>query len=77
MTFDSLNALGKQRKPFLFISDFLAQNIEIIPLDELDSSDIEFCIDEDYTYKKHTQQFKKTPIKFDSYKKNLIRLLSI
>jgi len=75
MTFDSLNALGKQRKPFLFISDFLAQNIEIIPLDELDSSDIEFCIDEDYTYKKHTQQFKKTPIKFDSYKKKFDKVI--
>lgn len=73
MTFDSLNALGKQRKPFLFISDFLAQNIEIIPLDELDSSDIEFCIDEDYIYKKHNQLFKKTPIKFNNYKKSLIK----
>jgi para-aminobenzoate synthetase component 1 len=69
MTFKDLNALGKQRKPFLFISDFLAQNIEVIPLDELDKHDIQVCIDENYVYKKHDKFLKKTSLDFKSYKK--------
>ncbi|MFT7003827.1 MAG: para-aminobenzoate synthetase component 1 [Sulfurimonas sp.] len=68
MTFKHLNALGRQRKPFLFISDFLAQNIEVIPLDELDKHDIQVCIDENYVYKKHDKTFEKTNLDFDSYK---------
>lgn len=68
MKFDYINALAKKRKPFLFISDFLAQNIEVIPLDELQDSDIEFCIDDSYRYKKHSYRFEKKPQKFSDYK---------
>ena len=69
MTFESLNSLGKARKPFLFISDFLAKNIEVIPLDELHKHDIEFSIDEEYVYKKHAKVFKNKKEEFASYSK--------
>ena len=69
MTFESINSLGRQRRPFLFISDFLAQNVEVIPLDELSKHNIEFCIDEEYLYKKHNKIFQKKAIDFKEYKK--------
>jgi para-aminobenzoate synthetase component 1 len=75
MTFKHLNELGKERKPFLFISDFLAKNIEVIPLDELSESDIEFCIDENYVHKKHTETFQKNSIGFDNYKKKFDEII--
>ncbi|EDZ61895.1 para-aminobenzoate synthase, component I [Sulfurimonas gotlandica GD1] len=75
MTFKHLNALGKKRKPFLFISDFLAQNIEVILLDELSSQDIEFCIDENYIQKKHGHSFKKEAVGFESYKKKFDEII--
>lgn len=68
MTFDKLNKLAKKREPFLFISDFLAQKIEVIPLSELSLHDIEFCIDENYTYKQHSEVFKKEAHNFKNYK---------
>ncbi len=68
MTFKHINSLGYERRPFLFISDFLAQNIEVIPLDELEQHDIEFCIDENYIYKKHVKVFRNKKEEFDSYK---------
>ncbi len=69
MKFSDLNFLGSQRIPFLFICDFKAHNIEAIPLDTLQHSDIEFCIDEDYKSTEHPHTFEKTPVTFDEYKK--------
>jgi para-aminobenzoate synthetase component 1 len=65
---DKLNRYGKLRKPFLFISDFEAKEMKVIPLDELKNYDIEYSIDENYTYKKHSHILKKIPISFDTYK---------
>ena len=75
MTFEQINSLGRRRKPFLFISDFLAQNIEAIPLEELDKHDIKFIINENYLYKKHPKIFQKKAIKFDSYKKKFDKVI--
>ena len=75
MTFKDINSLGKKREPFLFISDFLAQNIEVIPLSELKSHDIEICINEDYTHKKHKNFFKKDIIKYEDYKKKFDEII--
>lgn len=67
MTFHDLNALGKQREPFLFISDFKAQKLEIFPLKDLQKQDVEFCIDENYRYKEHKHSLVKMPLDFKSY----------
>ncbi len=65
---DKLNSFGRERKPFLFISDFLAKELIVIPLDELHQHDIKYSIDENYKYQKHSHVLKKTPISFEEYK---------
>jgi para-aminobenzoate synthetase component 1 len=69
MTFDDLNSLGKKREPFLFITDFKAQNIVVIPLDELHANNVEFCIDENYPIKTHLDFLEKHTLRFSEYKK--------
>lgn len=68
MNFSDLNALGKKRKPFLFISDFKAKKLEVFFLDELEKEDIEFKIDESYLHDNHESFLQKEPINFDAYK---------
>ncbi len=67
MSFEFINSLGKKRKPFLFISDFMAQNIDVILLEDLEKENIAFSIDEKYTYKKHSHFLKKRSINFSEY----------
>jgi len=67
MNFELLNTLGKKREPFLFISDFKAQKLEVILLKDLADSDIEFCINENYTYKEHPHSFVTEAIDFERY----------
>jgi para-aminobenzoate synthetase component 1 len=69
MTFEDLNSFGKRREPFLFISDFKAQNLKVIPLGELEANDVEFCIDENYQVKAHVDFLEKKTIDFNEYKK--------
>jgi para-aminobenzoate synthetase component 1 len=75
MSFKKLNALGKERKPFLFLSDFLGENIEVFPLDTLKEEDIEFCIDAKYTYKEHPYTFKTNPVDFQSYQEKFTQVI--
>jgi len=75
MTFDTLNMLGKQKEPFLFVTDFKATKLEVFPLHELEKNDIEFTIDENYNYKQHIHTFIKTPPDFESYKKKFDRII--
>ncbi|WP_321779117.1 aminodeoxychorismate synthase component I [Sulfurimonas sp.] len=75
MTINELNRLAKDRVPFLFISDFLAQNIKVIPLNELYLHDIDFCIDENYKYKKHSEFFEKESTDFNSYKEKFENII--
>jgi len=69
MSFESINSLGKKRKPFLFISDFMAKNIDVILLEDLEKENIAFSIDEKYRYKKHSHFLKKKSIEFSEYSK--------
>ena len=69
MTFSDLNSLGKKREHFLFICDFKAENLIVIPLKELEENDIEFCIDENYIVKQHVNILKKQAVDFSQYKK--------
>jgi len=73
MTFNDINNLAKKRIPFLFISDFKAENLKVIPLDELD--DIEFSIDENYVKTEHEHFLKKTPLPHAEYKKKFDRVI--
>ncbi|MFA6197485.1 MAG: aminodeoxychorismate synthase component I [Sulfurimonas sp.] len=69
MQFELLNSLGKERKPFLFISDFKAENLEVIFLEDLLQEDIEFSIDENYSSTCHKKSFDTTPLSYEAYKK--------
>ena len=69
MSFEQINILAKQRIPFLFISDFKGERVEVILLKDLHKADIEFCINEKYTFKKHSYTLQADPIKFTEYKK--------
>jgi len=75
MTFDDINLLALKRIPFLFISDFKAQNIKIIKLTDLKSEDIQYSI----TDIKSVKQFKNTcikiPIPFSNYKKKFDKVI--
>ena len=75
MSFELLNSLGKERKPFLFISDFKAQKIEVIPLNELHLHDIEFSIQENYRVTKKVKTLKKSPISFKKYKEKFDQVI--
>lgn len=67
MTFNDLNSFGKRREPFLFICDFKAENLEIIPLNKLKENDVEYSINS--SFKSHISFLKKFPINFIEYKK--------
>ncbi len=69
MTFDDLNSLGKKREPFLFISDFWAKNLKVIPLGKLDSQDVEYSTTKNYSIKSHANFFDKQTVSFGDYKK--------
>ena len=69
MNFERINSLASKREPFLFISDFEAKNIEVIPLNELESEDIEFTIDASYIASEHPHRLRFSDIDFREYKK--------
>lgn len=69
MDFSYLNTLGKERKPFLFISDFKVKKIEIVLIEDLKKNDIEFFINENYKVTSHSHSLDIVPIDFTVYKK--------
>lgn len=67
MSFSQMNALGKERRPFCFVIDYEAKNIDLILLEDLPFADISISMDENTTYKKHHHSFTFTPVSFESY----------
>lgn len=65
---DKLNQLAKQRKPFLFFTDFTGLRFKVFSFDEIKKNDIEFIFDEDFKPKTHNLTLKKYPCSYDSYK---------
>ena len=75
MSFATINSLASQKIPFLFISDFKGQKVEVIPLSELQDADIEFCIDETYTSVHHPHSLDIAPVSFSNYKKKFDKVI--
>ena len=75
MTFNDINKLAKQRVPFLFISDFKAKNLKVIPLDKLKDEDIEFEITENPKITLHQHNLEKLPVSFDNYKQKFDKVI--
>lgn len=69
MSFDDLDSLGSQRKPFLFISDFKGERLEVFEIKDLEDNDVEFSIEHNYSYKEHPHFLKTTPVTLKSYTK--------
>ena len=67
MTFTDLDALGKERKPFLFVTDFEAKRLEIFLLQDLEKENIFFSINSNANYKKHKLRLETTAISFEDY----------
>ena len=76
--FERVDALGKQRKPFLFIISYDRSKLFVQPLDQLDS-DICYKLEEwrNYPVKKRTEPytFSKHPASFETYHKKLEKIL--
>jgi para-aminobenzoate synthetase component I len=75
MIFDTINSLAKKKIPFLFVSDFRLENVHVIPLDELEAWDVEYSIDENYTYTKHNHTLQKEPLSFELYQKKMAQVI--
>ncbi|SFV69148.1 Para-aminobenzoate synthase, aminase component [hydrothermal vent metagenome] len=67
MDVELLNTLGKHREPFLFISDFKGENTKVLLMKDLVDEDIEYCINENFNYKKHLHSLKTKAISFSDY----------
>ena len=67
MGFNTINNLAKERKPFLFICDFLGENIYVYLLEDLEKNNIHYTINTKRKTTKHTEFLKKTPIDFKIY----------
>ena len=63
-----IDKLCSSSTPFIVISDWLGEKLEVYTLEEAKSQGIEFCIDHTYTPKKHTLAPKKHPIPYKEYK---------
>jgi len=75
MSFEQINSLGRKREPFLVISDFKAEDIKVIELKNLAKEDVEFVIDENYTYQEHPHTLGSIPIDFDSYQEKFSQII--
>jgi len=75
MDFNEINRLAKEKIPFLVVSDFLAQKLDIIKLDELEKYDIEFSIKKPQSKKSKVISLRKNPISFDTYKQKFDRII--
>lgn len=70
-----VDSLASAKEPFLFFTDFKASKIEVYRLNELESNDIEFTFDENFSYKKHTATLIKHPLSFEDYKKKFDQVI--
>lgn len=75
MGYKKLNLLGHKREPFLFICDFEGLRIESFRLDELENFDIEYAIDEEYSYKPHNHCISVLKQDIASYRQRFEKII--
>jgi len=68
MTFEQLNALGTKRTPFLFYTDFTAEQLHVILLDELAEHDIAYTMDRPPHVTHPPLPLAKSPVSFETYR---------
>lgn len=75
-SFKELNLLGSKREPFLFITDFKATHLKVVPLKDVENQDIEFSINKKNTDNKvDSKQLKKYPISLHQYKNKFDKVI--
>lgn len=75
MNFEAVNLYAKLGIPFLFISNFKADDIIVIPLDELHKHDVEFSIKVPSLDMKKKSLLKKYPSSYQNYKKKFDKVI--
>jgi len=73
---DKLNHLASIGEPFLVISDYLAKNIEVYALDELEKNNIFFSFHQDSANCEYSNKIIKYPISFEKYKYKFDNVIS-
>ena len=75
-SFEYINQLAKKREPFLFVSDFLAKDVEVYPLSTLSEENISYSIKESKILKKSSiDSLLKTPLPFENYQDKFEKVL--
>jgi len=75
MSFKKINALGAAREPFLFLCDYLAQKVIVVPLKELKNEDIEFSIKESRVAQPHNECLRFQAVPFAVYSEKFAQVI--
>ena len=73
--FDELSRLALNHTPFLFYTDFKAENLHIYRLDELEKNDIEFVFGNINVIKDEPIPFIISPVSFENYQKKFNHII--
>ena len=65
---EKIDSLCASSTPFIVISDFEGERLEVYTLDEVKKAGIEFAIDHNFQPKQHSLKLQKNPVSFSSYK---------
>ena len=72
---EKLDSLCASSTPFIVISDFEGEQLEVYTLDEAKEVGIEVTIDHDFWPKEHSLELRKKPVSFTDYKKKFDRVI--
>ena len=72
---EKIDKLCASKTPFIVISDFEGERLEVYTLDEAKKAGIEFAIDHSFQPKQHALKLQKNPVSFSSYKKKFDRVI--
>ena len=72
---EKIDSLCASSTPFIVISDFEGERLEVYTLDEAKEAGIEFAIDHNSHPKKHALKLQKDPVNFENYKKKFDRVI--
>lgn len=68
-----LATLACEKKPFFFLTDFLADHIEVYPIDQLEDADIAFSFNPK-AHSKHKEQLRSFPIDYAHYAQSIEKI---
>ena len=72
---EKIDSLCASSTPFIVISDFEGERLEVYTLEEAKEAGIEFSIDHDFHSKEHALELQKRAVSFESYKEKFDRVI--